>query len=70
MKELVKEAGIRSQKTFHCARHTIATKLITNGAGIYTVKALMGHRDIRSTMIYAKLVDNEAIDNLPSITLP
>ena len=50
-------AGIKKKITFHCARHTFATMMLTIGADIYTTSKLMGHTSIRSTQIYAKIVD-------------
>lgn len=67
---LMEQANLGKKVTFHCARHTFATQLIENGAELLTVQKLMGHRDIRSTMIYTKLVDklkDQAIDRLPSL---
>jgi len=69
-KRMMKLVDIPKTITFHCARHTFATLLLTYGEGIYTVKNLLGHRDIRATEIYAKLIDkkkDEAIDKLPTL---
>ena len=57
--------------TFHCARHTHATMLLTLGVDLYTVSKLLGHTNIQTTQIYAKLVDEskkKAIDLIPNIT--
>ena len=66
----VAEAGIHKRITFHCARHTNAVLLLENGADIYTVSKLLGHKSISTTQIYAKIVDSkkmEAVNNLPSL---
>ena len=56
---------------FHSARHTHATMMITLGADLYTVSKLLGHTNIQTTQIYAKIVDEskeKAIDLIPDIT--
>lgn len=53
---------------FHCARHTCATLLLNSGVDIYTVKEILGHTDIGTTMQYAKVVDKtkrEAVNSIP-----
>lgn len=62
MKLWVAKAGINKRITFHCARHTFATLLITYKVDLYTVSKLLGHTDIRITQIYAKLIDQNKID--------
>jgi integrase len=48
----VKRAGLK-KITFHMFRHTVATRLLQNGADIVTVKEIMGHRNINTTLRYA-----------------
>jgi hypothetical protein len=57
--------------SFHCPRHTHATMMLTLGVDLYTVSKLLGHTNIQTTQIYAKLVDEskkKAIDLIPNIS--
>lgn len=70
LKTLVKKAGITKNVTFHVARHTFATLTLTYGADLYTVSKLLGHTNIRTTQIYAKIVDESkrrAVNLIPII---
>ena len=55
----VLKAGIKKHVTFHTARHTFGTMMITLGADLYTTSKLMGHSRISTTEIYAKIVDKK-----------
>lgn len=65
-------AGIHKHITFHSARHTNAVLLLENGADIYTVSKRLGHREIRTTQIYTKIIDSkmkEASNLIPELNL-
>lgn len=64
-------AGVFKHITFHTARHTHATMMLTLGVDLYTVSKLLGHTNIQTTQIYAKLVDEskkKAVALIPNIT--
>lgn len=63
-------AGIGKHITFHSGRHSFATLCLTHDIDIFTISKLLGHRELRTTQIYTKLIDKNksaAIDRLPKI---
>mgnify|MGYP003646176704 FL=1 len=50
-------AGITKNITFHCFRHTFATLQLLNGTDIFTVSKMLGHKDLKTTLVYAHSVD-------------
>lgn len=58
LKEIADLCGITKELTFHIARHTIATTVtLTNGVPIESVSKMLGHKSLRQTQHYAKIVD-------------
>ena len=65
-------AGISKHVTFHTGRHTFAVSLITQGVDIYTLSKLMGHSEVKTTQVYADIIDSvrkEAMHKIPDIGL-
>lgn len=63
-------SGIAKHVTFHTARHTFATLELTAGADLYTTSKLLGHSSVKTTQIYAKIIDkkkDEAVNRLSSL---
>jgi site-specific recombinase XerD len=54
--------GIEKKVTFHVARHTNATLLLSLEVPIETVSKILGHSDIKTTQIYAKVIDKSKRD--------
>ncbi len=68
-KHYVRAAGLRDDLKFHSMRHTFASWLVQNGASIYEVKELLGHSDIKTTLIYAHLAASQLHATVNRISL-
>ena len=65
-------SGISKHVTFHTGRHTFAVSLLCNGVDIYTLSRLLGHSEVKTTEIYADIIDSvrkEAVHKIPDIGL-
>lgn len=72
LKNWLSKAGINRHITFHAFRHTYATLQITNGTSIYTLKDLLGQKDVKTTQIYARVIDErkkEAVGRIPELEM-
>jgi integrase len=70
VKAWVKASGIKKHITFHCARHTFAVMMLDLGVDIYTLSKLLGHKNLESTQVYAKILDKNkraAVARIPNI---
>ena len=60
LKEIASLCNFNKKLTFHCARHTFATTItLTNGVPIETVSKMLGHNNIKTTQIYARVIDSK-----------
>lgn len=64
IKQWAKTAGLEKKTTFHTARHTFATTLLTMGADLYTTSKLLGHQNIKTTQVYAEIVNKKKIETI------
>ncbi len=65
LKEIVDVCGISKDLTFHIARHTFATTVtLSNGVPIETVSKMLGHTNLKTTQLYAKVLDRKVSDDM------
>lgn len=69
LQEWIDEADIKKKITFHCARHTFATLQLSMDTDIYTVSKLLGHKHLKTTEIYAKVIDKKKIEAVKKLPL-
>ena len=69
LREWMIRAKVEKHITFHCARHTYATLQLTLGTDIYTVSKLLGHKSLKTTEVYAKIIDEKKIEAANRIKL-
>jgi len=68
LKEVAKRSGIKKNLTHHLARHTFATTVtLSNGVPIESVSRMLGHRSLKTTQIYAKVVDRKLREDMDSL---
>jgi site-specific recombinase XerD len=65
LKEIADVCGINKDLTFHIARHTFATTItLTNGVPIESVSKMLGHKNLRTTQHYAKILDKKVSEDM------
>ena len=65
LKEIADVCGISKNLTFHLARHTFATTVtLTNGVPIESVSKMLGHKSLKTTQHYAKILDRKVSDDM------
>ena len=69
LKEIAAICGIEKRLTFHLARHTFATTVtLTNGVPIESVSKMLGHRSLKTTQVYAKIVHNKLAEDMSNLS--
>jgi len=69
LKKIASLCGIERRLTFHMSRHTFATETcLSRGISIETVSRMMGHNDLNSTEIYAKITHNKMNDDMQTLS--
>jgi site-specific recombinase XerD len=70
LKEIADVCGINKELTFHIARHTFATSVtLANGVSIESVSKMLGHKNIRTTQHYAKILDSKVSEDMQLLKL-
>lgn len=65
LKEIAIVCGINKTITFHLARHTFATTVtLSNGVSIESVSSMLGHKNLKTTQIYAKVVQEKVSEDM------
>lgn len=59
LKEIADICGIKKNLTFHLARHTFATMSLSKGVSIESVSKMLGHTNIKTTQIYARITNKK-----------
>ena len=69
MKVCAQQIGLKKRLTFHTARHTYATGFLNAGGKVEVLQRIMGHTDIKTTMVYVHISRERLKEEAASITL-
>ncbi len=70
LKEIAVLSEIKKTLTYHLARHTFATTItLTNNVPIETVSEMLGHKSIKTTQIYAKVIDKKVSQDMHNLRI-
>jgi len=70
LKEIADVCGISKNLSYHIARHTFATTVtLSNGVPIETVSKMHGHRNLKTTQHYAKILDKKISQDKKSLRM-
>lgn len=65
LKEIADLCGVNKELTYHIARHTFATTItLSNGVSIESVSKMLGHKNMRTTQHYAKILDRKVSEDM------
>src|SRR5579859_3916615 len=68
LKEIADVCGIKKNLTYHLARHTFATTVtLSNGVPMETVSKMLGHKNLKTTQHYAKIVDTKISEDMNTL---
>jgi site-specific recombinase XerD len=59
IKEVARRVGLVKSASCHTLRHTFATHLLEDGCDIRTIQELLGHRDVKTTMIHTHVLNRD-----------
>ncbi|HTI60383.1 site-specific integrase [Mucilaginibacter sp.] len=68
IKDIMKNAGINKDISYHCSRHTFASNLIEANTNILFIKDLMGHSRITETQVYAKALEADLVNSINNMS--
>lgn len=68
LKTIADNCNINKKLTFHCARHTFATTVtLSNNVSMESVSKMLGHKSIKTTQHYAKILDKKVSENMNNL---